>query len=203
MAITNGYASLTTVKAAARITDAVDDTLLEMAVESSSRMIDGYCGRRFYTAGTETRYYRPRDSYVCEVDDLAGTAITVKSSSAVNGTYDITWAPTDYQLEPLNRSTEGLTQPITALRAIDTYLFTYDHTGEASVEVTGVYGYGTAVPKAVEQATILLALRQYKRFDSPLGVAGFGDMGAVMVRKIDPDVQAMLMPYRRTTYGMA
>jgi len=45
MAITNGYASLSMVKAAARITDAVDDALLELAIESSSRLIDGHCQR--------------------------------------------------------------------------------------------------------------------------------------------------------------
>jgi hypothetical protein len=41
MAITQGYASLNQVKAALRITDTVDDTLLEMAIESGSRAIDG------------------------------------------------------------------------------------------------------------------------------------------------------------------
>ena len=40
MAITNGYCSLNQIKAALRITDSVDDALLEMAVESASRMID-------------------------------------------------------------------------------------------------------------------------------------------------------------------
>jgi len=39
MAITNGYCSLAQVKAALRITDEVDDGLLEMAVESASRAI--------------------------------------------------------------------------------------------------------------------------------------------------------------------
>ncbi len=40
MAITNGYATLAQVKAALRITDSVDDPLLEMAIESGSRAID-------------------------------------------------------------------------------------------------------------------------------------------------------------------
>jgi len=29
-----------------------------------------------------------------------------------------------------------------------------------------------------------------------LGVAGFGDLGAITVRAIDPDVERMLRPYR-------
>ena len=42
MAIANGYASLSQIKAALRIGagDATDDALLEMAVESASRLID-------------------------------------------------------------------------------------------------------------------------------------------------------------------
>ena len=50
MAITNGYASLTEVKAALRITDTIDDSLLEMAIESASRLIDGYASRQFYSS---------------------------------------------------------------------------------------------------------------------------------------------------------
>jgi hypothetical protein len=48
-----------------------------------------------------------------------------------------------------------------------------------------------------------MSLRQYKRYDSPLGVAGFGDMGAVRVSRIDPDIQSMLAPYRRNVIGLA
>jgi hypothetical protein len=42
----------------------------------------------------------------------------------------------------------------------------------------------------------LLAGRLVKRGDSLLGVAGFGDLGAITVRAIDPDVERMLRPYR-------
>ena len=50
MAVANGYASLAEVKAAARITDTVDDALLEIAIESASRAIDGHTHRNFYVA---------------------------------------------------------------------------------------------------------------------------------------------------------
>lgn len=40
MTITNGYATLADVKAAFRIQDTVDDTLLELSIESASREID-------------------------------------------------------------------------------------------------------------------------------------------------------------------
>ena len=204
MAITNGYATLNEVKAAARITDSVDDSLLEMAIESSSRLIDGYCERSFYTSGTATRYFVPRSSYVCDVDDLAGTAITVAVSEAVDGNYNLTLdTATDLQLEPLNRSASGVAFPVTRLRMIGDYVFPYNELGEASVRVTGVYGFGTAVPMAVRQACVLMSLRQFKRYDSPLGVAGFGDMGALRVSRVDPDIQALLQPYRKNATGLA
>ena len=204
MAIVQGYATLQQVKAAARITDSVDDELLETAIESSSRMIDGYCERRFYTNGTETRYFAATDSYLVDVDDIAGTAITVETSAGLDGIYDETWTTSDYQLEPLNRTNAGLDFPITRLRAIGDYLFPVDPVAhETGVKITGVFGFATAVPAAVKQATILASLRQYQRYSSALGVAGFGDMGAVRVARIDPDIQSMLMPFRKVTHGVA
>ena len=70
MAITNGYATLNQLKAAVRITDAIDDSLLEMAIESASRMIDAECDRNFFTSGTATRDFTPSDAYVVDTDDL-------------------------------------------------------------------------------------------------------------------------------------
>ena len=55
MAITNGYATLTEIKAALGINDNVDDTRLELAVETASREIDQFCNRTFYNAGTAAR----------------------------------------------------------------------------------------------------------------------------------------------------
>jgi hypothetical protein len=54
------------------------------------------------------------------------------------------------------------------------------------------------VPEPIKQACILQSARVYKRYDSPLGVAGFGDLGAIRVsRFLDPDVAQMVEPYRR------
>ncbi len=53
MAITQGYATLSEVKASLRISDNVDDSLLEVAIESASRLIDGFTARSFSNAGTD------------------------------------------------------------------------------------------------------------------------------------------------------
>jgi hypothetical protein len=196
--ISNGYCSLADVKNALRISDAVDDSLIEIAIEAASREIDGFAGRVFFQT-TEARVYNPQDSFVVQTDDIV-TVTTVKTSS-MGTSYDTTWAVTDYQLEPLNGISNGLDIPYTRIRAIGQSLFPiWSITGTpynaASVQVAGTFGWAN-IPTAVRQAAILLSMRQFKRFDSPLGVMGYGDMGAIRVSKIDPDVQALLQPYRR------
>lgn len=196
MAINNGYATLAQVKSALRISDAVDDSLLEMAVESASRAIDGHAGRYFYSSGTATRYYAAEDSFITQTDDISGTALTLETSSAGNGVFDTTWAVGDYQLEPLNGNVDGLAVPYTRIRAVENYLFPLSG-DQALVKVTAVFGWAS-VPIAITQACIIQASRIFKRLDSPLGVAGFGDLGAISVtRDIDPDVAQLVAPYRR------
>ena len=190
------YATLAQVKAALRITDSVDDTLIEMARESASDLIDGYTGRTFTTSGTVTRVFAPADDYVLQTDDLAGTAVTITSSTGADGVFDTTWKTTDYQLEPLNGVSNGQAVPYTRIRAIQDYLWPTAG-GEATVRVTGVFGF-PSVPIVITQATVLQASRIFTRLQSPLGVAGFGEMGVVRVtRALDPDVAALVEPYRR------
>jgi hypothetical protein len=198
MAIVNGYASLSEVKASARITDSVDDALLELAVESASRLVDSYTQRYFYNAGTATRLFVPQDNYITEIDDLI-TLTTLQTSDGDN--FGTTWATKDYQLEPLNGTVDGLTgHPATRVRAVDDFLFNVLD-GEATVRITGVWGW-SAVPIAVKQATVIQAARIFKRNDSPLGIAGFGDMGAVRVGvQLDPDVKHLIDPYRKVRFA--
>lgn len=193
MAITNGYATLSETKAALRITDSVDDSLLEMAIESASRLIDGYAYRYFYNAGTATRDFVAEDSYLTIIDDLISIS-ELRTTDEIGSSY-VTWSTADYQLRPVNGKTDGLTVPYTSILAVDDLLF--NKLGEqALVRVTGVWGW-SAVPTAIKQATIIQASRIYKRLDSPLGVAGFGDLGAIRVgRALDPDVEQLVMPYR-------
>jgi hypothetical protein len=202
MAITNGYCSLQEIKAAARITDSVDDSLLEICVEAASRQIDRACDRIFYNAGSAVRVYLPTDPYAVEIDDLVSLT-TLKTSSAADQNYDVTWTSTDYELHPLNGRVGGSYSPFTDIKAIGDYLFPIwttntTNSNEATVQVTGVWGW-SAVPIDIKQATILLGMRLFKRYDSPLGVAGFGDIGAIRVGRIDPDVDALIMPFKKVS----
>jgi len=202
VAISNGYATLAQIKSALRIAsgDATDDALLEMAVESASRLIDAYCGRNFINAGTATRYYNTEDPYVVQIDD-ARSITQVQTSTGIDGVFDTTWTigtaggQGDAQPEPINDYLGGVVWPYTRIRAIGDYSFP---TGpENSIKVTAVFGWPN-IPVTVTQATILQSSRIFTRLQSPLGVAGFGDMGIMRVsRGLDPDVVQLVEGYRR------
>ena len=196
MAIANGYASLAEVKAAARITDTVDDTLLEIAIESASRAIDGHTHRNFFVAGTvaTARVFAATNSDFVWVDDFASTSgFALATSDNLDAVYSTTWGTADYQLEPLNGVSDGVSWPYTRIRSTGNKGLPYG-SSLAGVQVTARWGW-SAVPTAIKQACIILAGRQFKRYDSPLGVAGFGDLGAMRVSRVDPDVATLIEPY--------
>lgn len=201
MAITNGYATLEDVKLAARIPDDIDDTLLELAIESASREIDSYVERVFFSFGTDTRVYVPRQSNLVETDDIISVT-TLKTSTDADGVFDLTFTASDFQLEPLNGLVGGIETPFTHVRAVGDFFFPVFQprnipSGRATVQITGVFGF-PSIPIAVRQATILAALRAYKRYESPTGVLGFSDMGVVRIgARLDPDVQRLIDPYRK------
>ena len=204
MAITNGYCSLSELKSAFRITDNIDDSLLELCIESASREIDGATERVFYSTAGATRVYVPRDSFLVETDDIV--SVTTLKTSSGGTTFDITWdASNDYQLEPLNGIAGGIVTPYTQIRAIGDYLFpvwepSNVNAQEATVQVTGTFGF-SAVPTAIKQATIIQAQRLFKRYDSPMGIMGFSDLGAVRVGRIDPDVMELISPWRKVRFA--
>ena len=203
MAITNGYSTRNQIKAALRIgtADTIDDELIDNCAGAASRLIDGYCNRKFWSVGSATsRVYTAEDDYYCSIDDIAGTALTLKTSSLADGVFDVTWTVTDYQLEPLNGNLDGLTWSYDKIRAVGDYLFpnvNANYGSQALVQVKAIFGW-PSVPEPVTQATIIQAARIFKRYDSPLGVAGFGDLGAIRVsRYLDPDMAQLVEPYRR------
>jgi hypothetical protein len=202
--IVNGYCTLNEVKAALRIgtADTADDALLENCVGAASRLIDGYCNRQFWAySSATTRVYQANNEYWTDIDDVYSTAsFVLKTSTFADGNFDVTWQTTDYQLEPLNGFLDGLSWSYDKIRAIGDYLFptvNANYGEQALVQVTARFGWAT-VPEPIKQAAIIQASRIFKRYDSPLGVAGFGDIGAIRVsRYLDPDMAQLVEPYRR------
>jgi len=194
VAILNGYATLVQVKAALRITDSTDDALLEQAIESASRRIDGYCGRFFYQTIATVVQIRATEFSTQLVKDISDTTVIVKSQNDGTGTFATTWLQgTDYMLEPLDASIVGV--PYTAITAIGGKVFTASvPNAPPTLQVSALWGWA-AVPSDVREACVLLSMRQFARLNAALGVVGFADM-AVTVRAVDPDVRDLLNPYR-------
>jgi len=200
VAISNGYCTLAEVKSALRVTDSIDDSLIENAIEGASRRIDGYCGRWFYkTASTAVPIY-PYDQFlVIFPADLASTTVTIKSDTAGNGTYATTLTQgTDYILEPTDAPLRG--RPYQRARMLGGKTFSLEVTPSfPTVQCTAEWGW-SAVPDDVREACVLLSMRQFARLNAALGVVGFADM-AITVRAVDPDVRDLLAPYKM--FGIA
>lgn len=200
MALTNAYCTLADVKASLRIQDTIDDALIENSINAASRMIDQYCNRNFYSGSAgEIRYYKANDGYTCWIDDMQ-TITSVQTASIDPTIFDTTWAATDYQVLPANRWANGAWYPITAITAVENYLFPV-WAEIPLVKVTGTFGWN-AVPESIKFATIIQASRLFKRLESPLGVAGVSDLGILRVGyNIDGDVAQLINPFRLLRTG--
>lgn len=200
MALTNAYCTLADVKASLRIQDTIDDVLIENSINAASRMIDQYCNRNFYSGSAgEIRYYKANDGYTCWIDDMQ-TITSVQTAATDPIVFDTTWAATDYQVLPANRWANGAWYPITAITAVENYLFPV-WAEIPLVKVTGTFGWN-AVPESIKFATIIQASRLFKRLESPLGVAGVSDLGILRVGyNIDGDVAQLINPFRLLRTG--
>jgi hypothetical protein len=181
------------------ISDSVDDTNLTTAVNAANSAVVAYCGRNFDDAGTATaRVFTPDDRYTLVCDDFhTTTGLVVKTDDNDDGTFETTWASTDYQLEPLNGRVGTVTVPYTRIVALSTRTWP-GPSRRALVQVTAQWGWAS-LPADVKEAALVKASRLFKRKDSPEGVlGGFADLGAVRVSaREDPDVMLLLRPYRR------
>jgi len=188
------------VKAALRVTDTLDDALIENSVNAASRMIDQYCNRYFYsTSAGEVRYFKATDAFNCWIDDCQSiTEVRTAQSNPI--TYNQIWSSTDFQTIPANTYANGAFAPITGLIAVYNYFFpTWQESN--LVKVTGTWGW-PSVPEPVKFACIIQASRLFKRLESPLGVAGVSDMGIMRVgSNIDGDVAQLINPFRLLRTG--
>lgn len=198
MTITNGYATLQTVKNALIIpSDEYDqDVFIEASIESVSRLIDEYTGRRFY-ATTETRYYSAVDSDLVYVDDLL-TVTTLKTDENEDGTFEITWTTSDYHLMPFNAAAN--LKPYTWIETSGYGDHSFPVGVKKGVEIAGSFGYCTTanLPKPVTEACKIQSIRLFKRKNAPFGVIGGGEMQeSMIIPDLDPDVKFLLSAYIR------
>ena len=203
MAITNGYATLTQIKAYMSISDNTDNDLLEDLIESASRSIDRIANRRFYLdAVASARLYRAYSDIFVYVDDIGTTSsLVVKTDSNGNGTYAKTLTLNqDYILDPLTAS--SLNRPFTQLTMVsntETWPIFPGLTQNGlrpGVQVTARWGW-PSVPDDINMACLILTADLYKRKDAPGGILGLGDLGVVRMSPIGRDVTAMVRAYKK------
>ncbi|HEV8653113.1 MAG TPA: hypothetical protein VG276_27905 [Actinomycetes bacterium] len=173
--------------------DNLPEPLLRRAVQATSRAIDRATGRRFWPDLTPTiRLYRPRSHTSVITHDIATTTgLAVATDEAGNGTYSTIWAPSDYQLEPLDAAADG--EPWWLIRAVGDRRFPVRDRRRATLQVTARFGWLT-IPDDVNQAAILKATKLFKRRESPDGFAsGMGEYGPVRISRYeDPDAWLLL-----------
>lgn len=154
----NEYCTLTDLKTYGHIesTDAADDTFLTGLIQSVSRAIDGYTGRKFFSR-SETRYFDVPDyntpaplTFFGAGGNTLGRSLfldddilTVTTLTNGDGT---TIAATEYQTWPRN---EGGKREI-RLKASTSTQFETDTSGnyEGVIAVAGVWGFIAGSPSA-------------------------------------------------------
>lgn len=193
--LTNAYANLAEFKLRVGLGQGQtsDDGLFEDLLTGACRAIDLWTGGRFY-ATTETRYYQAIHSGCLRVDDLLSVT-TLKTDEDGDRTYEVTWATTDYYLEPINAPLLG--RPYTRIE-VDSVNgdYRFPTSVQRGVQIAGSWGYCTATPAPIKEATLLLSARLYKRGDAVLGVAGSPETGVLRIQS-DPDINALLWPFKR------
>jgi hypothetical protein len=196
VALTNCYCTLSDLKTSLAIEDIQDDTALEAAILTASRMIDDYTGRFFYRDGTTaapiTRYYTPDSWYITNLDDFVSLN-QIALDDDFDQTYTTILAASDYLIDPVNNARRGW--PYTRITAIDRYIFPYAY--PQSVRVQAVWGW-PSVPAEIAMATKIQASRLFIRRQSPFGIAGTPELGTVrLTSRLDPDVEALIRPFRK------
>lgn len=163
------------------------------AIAAASRGIDEYCGRRFFSDGTETvRYYSPVEWGYVQIDDMISCS-SISTDQDNDGTFETAWTVNkDYFLEPLNAAADG--KPYEQVRINPSGSLRWPWwSWKRSVAVTGTFGW-PAVPDQVREATTILASRLIRRKrEAPFAVIGMGlDSAGVRIAKTDPDVCFLL-----------
>ncbi len=209
MTVTSGYSTLTQVKSVAQVRGAEDDETIELAINAASRMIDAYCGWRFWQDPTVVaRTFEVEDedelyfAYEPAGDGIStATGLIVKLDNDGDGVFEQTLTiGTDFVLKPFNALARYPAWPYTELVLINSVVFPSLVDDRPGVQVTAKWGF-PAVPDDVTSACVLLARDLYKEMKSaPFGIADFGGDGPIRVGA-HRTARMLLDPYRKASVG--
>ena len=205
--ITNGYATADQLAAISGINTAQDGIIVDLAINAASRMIDGYCGWRFWQDATAVaRLFDVTSRYSLVVtDDGDGisttTGLIVKLDLDADGTFETTLTSgTDYNLLPYNAQARTPLWPYTEIVLTQTFAYPRSYNQRPGVQVTAKWGW-PAVPDDITSACVLLARDLYKEMKSaPFGVAEFGVDGPLRIGR-NRTAEMYLANYRKPAVG--
>jgi len=189
--VANEYATLASLKRARKIplSDTADDDAMRDALEQASRAIDDRCGRAFsLDPVASARILRARGRVVADDDGdrLLVPDIGVEPTLIEASGDRASWTTiTGWFTGPDDRGAEQAITDITRDRST---------WSDRWYRITAQWGW-PAVPKPIINAALLLANRRFVRLDSPEGVSGWAQEGAIRVSRFDPDIEDLVSPY--------
>ena len=206
--MSHAYRTVSELKGWLGLSGTGQDTNLGYALDAATAAIDAYTGRQFdIDAAVVTRLYDCEYMDYAEVDDIAtSTGLIVKTLNADGSVNETLTLNTDYYLAPYNADKVEPVMPFTkiimALEKSGKVLPTEHRQG---LSVTAKFGF-SAVPDAIEQATLIQASRFFQRKNSPMGFSGNPETGqptVVFLTELDPDVKNLVKPFKKTTITLA
>lgn len=195
------YCPIESLKSRLGISHTQADFELHAACFAASRWVEQYTERTFWRTISTARTFEPNTPYHLTLPPFCDlvSAASVKTDTAMDGTYGTTITAGSYQLLPHNPSAAPEQQPYTEIEALQGAYFpcTRYNIGvrRDSVQITGIWGW-PKVPLAIRQATAIIAADTFKLKDAPLGVAGEGEFTV----QVGENRRALkfLDPYRRS-----
>lgn len=203
------YVDKDDLKAYIGLTGTAQDTNIDTAIDSACRLIDSICGRKFsQDDSVVVKTFTPKSSIYLDTPDISTTTgLIVKLDDNDDGTFETTLTlNTDYIVEPTNprviKITGGTTyyEPYNKITILHTRSSErFDPTIKNNIQITAKWGY-SAVPEDIKTATLIQALRYFKRKDTPFNTYGDINTGvSELFSRLDPDVQTILKGHKKVT----
>tara|TARA_X000001036_G_scaffold301490_1_gene280548 strand:- start:609 stop:1253 length:645 start_codon:yes stop_codon:yes gene_type:complete len=203
------YVDKDDLKAYIGLTGTAQDNNIDTAIDSACRLIDSICGRKFsQDESVVVKTFTPKSSIYLDTPDISTTTgLIVKLDDNDDGTFETTLTlNTDYIVEPTNprviKITGGTTyyEPYNKITILDTRSSErFDPSIKNNIQITAKWGYST-VPEDIKTATLIQALRYFKRKDTPFNTYGDINTGvSELFSRLDPDVQTILKGHKKVT----
>lgn len=201
------YITTAQLKSYMGISSSSDDALLSLCIDRAQSVINSYTNRVFESTADTTRYYTP-------IIDRIGSGLGY--SGDLSDDYTIT---TNYDLISITSITNGtgdaiptnavVTLPLNftpgyavRIKQASGYFWSYVGSPEASVSITGRWGYSLTAPANIQQACLRIASGFYRQRDGSPDISDSiisADGSQIVSSAMRRDVKQLLDPYRRTS----